>query len=156
VIDAAGTELFESGCALIVGTVAADNTPEATRAWGAEVLAGGTRLRVIVDAAAQRTLANLGATGRVAVTATDVTNYASLQAKGIGANDGCETAADRARRQVFTTEFFARVAETDGVPVELLERLLPDAYVAFEMTVEEVFDQTPGPAAGRQLAPVAL
>jgi predicted pyridoxine 5'-phosphate oxidase superfamily flavin-nucleotide-binding protein len=153
VIDAAGTELFESGSALIVATVDAENRPEAARAWGVQVLDGGTRLRVILGTDAERTLANLGATGRVAVTATNVTNHESLQAKGIGTNDGCETAADQARRQSFTTEFFRLVSETDGVPVELLERLLPDAYVTFEMTVEEVFDQTPGPVAGRQVAP---
>ena len=153
VIDAAGTELFESGSALIVATVDADNIPEAARGWGVEVLDGGTRLRVLLGGDDERTLANIGATGRIAVTATNVTNHVSLQAKGIGTTDGCETAADQARRRAFTAEFFRLVSETDGVPVELLERLLPESFVAVEMTVEEVFDQTPGPVAGRQVAP---
>ena len=45
------------------------------------------------------------------------------------------------------------IAEIDRAPAEMVWRMLPPEVVACVMTVEEVYDQTPGPAAGAQLAP---
>ena len=47
--------------------------------------------------------------------------------------------------------FFGIVHEADGNPMELLERMRTRRLVAIEMSVDEFFDQTPGPGAGGRL-----
>jgi hypothetical protein len=47
----------------------------------------------------------------------------------------------------------ANIHETDGTAMEILERFRPGRVFGITMTVEEVYDQTPGPAAGNRLAP---
>ncbi|HUP71885.1 MAG TPA: hypothetical protein VM282_02445 [Acidimicrobiales bacterium] len=63
-------ELMESPCSLIVGSVDADGLSDATRGWGLHVEDGGTRVRLLLSANAAVTLANLGSTRRIALTAT--------------------------------------------------------------------------------------
>ncbi len=144
-------ELLESGCALIVGTVDAAAVPDATRGWGAQVLPDGVHVRVLVAADATTSLANLRSPGAVALTATDVSNYRSVQAKGTAVAVEPATDEDRRRRERFTAAFFGAVHDVDGTPEELLAQLPPAEYAAFVMTVEDLFDQTPGPSAGARL-----
>ena len=154
-IDAEAAALFESGVSLIVCTVDARGMPDAGRAWSAKVLGGGTRLRISVSDDSETLIANLAATGRVAVTFTEIEELTSYQVKGhLTSALGPESSDDRARREAYITEFAGNVNRVDGTPLETIDRLMPRAFVVFEMDVDEVFDQTPGPAAGRQLAPL--
>ena len=61
------------------------------------------------------------------------------------------TEADLERADRHTEAFFANVSDTDGTPLELLQRLLPASMVACVMQVDEVYDQSPGPGAGAAL-----
>lgn len=142
--------LFEGPSSLIVGTADAHAHPEAIRAFGAQVVAAD-RVRVLLAADAHRTLANLAGGSAIAITATDIATNASVQVKGHAAPVEAETAADRVRHERYIGEFFGVINETDGTPYELLQRLRPGSLVALEVSVEEQFDQTPGPAAGRSL-----
>jgi hypothetical protein len=143
---------FEGPRSLIVGSVDGNGAPDATRGWGAAVLDTG-RLRILVPAAARGTLANLAHGGRLAVTATDVVTAKSIQVKGHAGAPESPTADDVRRFEQYVAGFLTAVAESDGTPMELLERMRPHRCVALDVTVEECFDQTPGPAAGRALAP---
>jgi hypothetical protein len=142
--------LFEGPSSLIVGTADAHAHPEAIRAFGAQVVAAD-RVRVLLAADAHRTLANLAGGSAIAITATDIATNASVQVKGHAAPVEAETAADRVRHERYIGGFFGVINETDGTPYELLQRLRPGSLVALEVSVEEQFDQTPGPAAGRSL-----
>ena len=142
-------DFLESGCALILGTVAADGEPHVVRGWGLTVLSGDqTRVRVLVEAENPVAIANLGATGAVAVTAVNVRTFRGVQLKGraVVVEDG--TDADRARAAQYRESFFAIVHEVEGTALELLRRLNADDYAACEIEVDEWFDQTPGPSAG--------
>ena len=55
---------------------------------------------------------------------------------------------DHGRAAQYREAFFAVVHETEGTALELLRRLNADDYTACEIDVDELFDQTPGPAAG--------
>jgi Pyridoxamine 5'-phosphate oxidase len=156
VLDAEAAAPFHSGCSLIVATVDAQGQPDANRAWSILVSDGGARLRVTIAADQVRVQENLRATGVLAITATDVATLVSVQAKGRAepVEFVSETETDRLRREAHIDDFVRIVHATDGSAVELINRLRPDTFSVFEMKVEEVFDQTPGPAAGRQLAPV--
>jgi hypothetical protein len=152
VFAAATARFLESGCALIVGTVSVDSEPHATRGWGASVLPGDdARVRLLLDADESGVLDNLTSSGAIAITGADVRTLRSVQVKGrFGAS---EPAADddRTRARRFCDAFFGAVVATDGTARELLERLVPDDYVACTIAIDEVYDQTPGPGAGAPL-----
>ena len=141
---------FEGDCSLIVGTVGPDGAPHAGRAWGIEVLDADTgRLRLLLDAADGTTLANLaGAAPAIACTGADVRTLHSRQLKGRAEAIEAATGGDRARAARYCDAFSADIDATDGHPRELLDQIVPASYVACTVTVEALYDQTPGPGAG--------
>ncbi len=143
-------DLLESGAATILGTVDADGMPFAMHAMGIKVLDDGT-LRVALNAEETQAVENLRTTGVVALGATDVPTLRSVQVKGRTVTVEPLTAEDRIRTDRYVAAFFRAVHETDGTPLELLRRLRPRDFVALVMTVEELYDQTPGPQAGASL-----
>ena len=144
--------LLQGPCSLIVGTVDASGLPAAARAFGLELLDGGERVRLVMAATAAPTIANLESTGVIAVTGTDVATFFSVQIKGRSVLVEPCTDAERARSDDYVDGFFQAIHEADGTPVELLEVLRPGERFALVMTVEALFDQTPGPTAGRSLS----
>jgi hypothetical protein len=154
VIDPEVAELLESPCALLCGSVDADGLPDATRGWGAELL-GPDRVRVLLASNAERTLANLGGGGRMAFTVTHFVTNVSWQLKGHAETIEPATPQDRIRFDSFCAGCVEIIHLVDGAPPEVIRRLIPPGIVACVMAVEQVFDQTPGPAAGACVAPVA-
>lgn len=147
-------ELLESPCALIVGTVDASGMPDATRGWGLRVEPDGAHVRLLLSSNAAVTLANLGTTARLALTATDVATLYSVQIKGRASNVEAPTGEDIDRFERFCVEVVHRIAEVTGENTEIIVRLKPPGVIACTVRVDEVFDQTPGPSAGACLAPV--
>jgi hypothetical protein len=149
--DAATIELLDKGCALVLGTVSRDGQPRAMRGWGVSVVDGGPRLRLVLDAADPVSIEHCAERGPISVTATDVLTLRSIQLKGRALEVEAVTAADRARAQRYCDSFFADIEASDGTPRWLLENLVPVDLVAVLVTIEELFNQTPGPAAGAPL-----
>jgi hypothetical protein len=146
-LDEQARAFFESGCGLVVGLADADRRPYAQRGWGARVVDG--RLRVVVSGD-DRHLAELATPGAgIAVTGADVRTLRGLQAKGHVVALGPEAPADHAHMLRHCDEFFDAIVELDGIPRPLLERMRPVTYAVCEIDVEALFDQTPGPGAGR-------
>ena len=150
-MEAAIVELMESPCSLIVGTVDADGLPDATRGWGVLVLDGGAQIRLLLAANAAVTLRNLRSTGRIALTATNFRTFDSVQVKGIALAVEEATDADRARFEKFCADCVRTLHEIDDTPEALIGRFMPSGVVACIMTADELFDQTPGPGAGKCL-----
>jgi predicted pyridoxine 5'-phosphate oxidase superfamily flavin-nucleotide-binding protein len=153
-IEAATKDFLESPCSLIVGTVDDDGLPDGTRAWAVDVVDDGRRLRVLIATNADATIANLRANGRIAVTATNFVTLDSVQVKGRAEAVEERTAADQIRFDENCARCVGILVEADRAAEDSVWRFIPPGVVACVMTVEEVFDQTPGPAAGTQLAPV--
>jgi hypothetical protein len=152
-IDAAMRTFLESGCALLVGTADPDGRPHGGRAWGLEVLSDQPlTVRLLVDGRDEVTLANLAAGGAVAVTATSVRTLVSTQLKGHSEGLEVATELDAERVDRYCAAFFGDIEETDGTPRSTVERLRPATFATATIVVAQLFDQTPGPAAG---APVA-
>ena len=145
------TTLLAGGCALIVGTVGPDGAPHASRGWAAEVLAPD-RVRVVLDGDDAALVAHLADGGAIAVTATDVPTLRSAQLKGRADPPLPVDDDGRALVRRYCQAFAADILATDGTPTELVARLTPSSFVACEVHVHEVFDQTPGPGAGVALA----
>jgi hypothetical protein len=151
VIDPDIVELLESPCSLIVGTVDGDGLPDATRGWGALVLDGGERIRLLLSANATTSLRNLENTHRIALTATDFLSLRSVQVKGVASAVELPTQADRARFHEFCEGCVATLHAIDDTPEALIWRFMPSGVVACIVTVADLFDQTPGPGAGARL-----
>jgi predicted pyridoxine 5'-phosphate oxidase superfamily flavin-nucleotide-binding protein len=153
-IDHATKAFLEAPGSLIVGTVDDDGQPDATRAWAVDVLPDGQRLRLLIAVNADATLANLRANGRIALTVTDFVTLASTQVKGHVAVVEARSSADQIRFEANCARCVQILSDIDRAPEDVVWRFVPPGVVACVMTVEQVFDQTPGPAAGAQLAPV--
>ena len=151
-LSAETKEFLESGCALIIATVSSSGEPFASRGWGIDVLDGDGRIRLLLEEADSRVLENLLDTGRIAITAAHVPTLHSMQLKGRYVRS--EPADDRDRRKAarYCDAFFTDIENTDGTPRRLLQRLMPEGYVACEVTIDDFFDQTPGPGAGASIA----
>lgn len=147
--DAEITALLESGCSISVATVGSDGAPHASRGWGLTLLPDGERVQLLIDADDRTTLANLTGGGAIAVTGVAVPTLQAVQIKG-EADEPVPTsdAGDLARAAHHCKSFFADVNNIEGAPIALVERLKPTAFAACTITVTEVYDQTPGPAAG--------
>lgn len=151
-LDPETTAFLGTGCALIVGTVDDDGAPHATRGWGALVLPATTgRIRLLVDADDHEPIEHLRPGSAIAVTATSVRTLRSVQLKGSVLAVVDPTDEDVARAAEYCRQFYADIVETDGVEPELPARLTPERYLAVEIEVHELYDQTPGPRAGRAL-----
>jgi hypothetical protein len=152
VFDPETVALLESGCSLSVATVCPDGAPHASRGWGLTVLPDGARVRLLLDADDRTAVANLAGGGAIAVTGVAVPTLRAVQLKG-EADEPVATsdAGDLARAACHAESFFADVSSMEGTPVVLLERLRPTSFAACIVTVTEVYDQTPGPAAGSSL-----
>jgi hypothetical protein len=84
----------------------------------------------------------------LAVTVTDVRTLDSVQFKGPASAPEPATDEDLEAVERYCTAFFDAVREIDGIPRELMERLLPRAFATCVVEVEHTYDQTPGPKAG--------
>ncbi|MCU0259463.1 MAG: pyridoxamine 5'-phosphate oxidase family protein [Ilumatobacteraceae bacterium] len=151
-LDPATIEFLHGGCALLVGTVDASGRPHAGRGHGLTVLADEpVRVRLLVDAEDTRTVENLDRGALVAVCTADVPTLRSLQLKGRVMSVEPPTPADLAKHRQYADDFTRDIHETDGEPIEILERWADRPVVACVIEIDDTFDQTPGPAAGRRL-----
>lgn len=147
VLDDEMVRFLHGGCALIVCTFDEEGAPYASRAWGLTVLCaeGEVRVRLLVTP-------DVRADGRIAITATDVPTLRSLQLKGRIVEVAPMTAADLAKSEQYTDDFYADIERTDHIPRDLLERVRPREFLACTVVVEELYNQTPGPKAGTSVA----
>jgi hypothetical protein len=142
-------ELLESGPAILGASVSEDGPPEAFRCWGTRLEAD--ILRVYIGAEADLTMARVGPEARLAVTATDILTFRSVQMKGpaLGPAEPL-TRQDAETIRRYTAVFTAQLGQI-GHPPALAERLRPVAPFAVSMRIEQLYDQTPGPGAGAHL-----
>jgi hypothetical protein len=152
VIDEDLRSFLERGCAMVVGTASPDGEPHAQRGWGCSVVDPST-LRVMLDSSDPVLRAHLDAGGLIAVTSADVRTLRSVQLKGRVVQLEDPSAVDLERCATHNDELFADICATDFFPVELTSRMVPPGYMVAVVTVEELYDQTPGPGAG---APVEV
>jgi hypothetical protein len=153
VFDRETIEFLESGCSLVVGTVASDGAPFVTRGWGIKVAEPDQDcVHLVLDARDVVTLDNLDATGRVALTAAHVPTLRAKQFKGRAADVLPAGDEDRATVEQFCEAFFSAVVASDGTDRRFLERLVPLDFVACDVMIDEIYDQTPGPGAGSAVA----
>jgi hypothetical protein len=152
VLDPNVVEFIHGGVAVGVATRAEDLRPEFARGWGPEVSADGRSVTLCVSAPQGSLMrANLERNGAVAVGFSPPTIARAVQLKGVATVVGEPEAADLERVERHVRSFVAE-AERVGAPAHLSQRMfVRTGLVAIRFPIDEVFDQTPGPMAGRRL-----
>ena len=152
VLDQEAVAFIQSGVAVGVASRDDDLKPEFARGWGPEVSTDGRSLRLCVTAPEGSPMrANLERNGALAVGFSPPTIARALQVKGVATRVDEPEAADLERAERHVRSF---VAETEqiGASAELSRRMfVRTGLVAVQFSIDEVFDQTPGPTAGRRL-----
>jgi hypothetical protein len=156
-IDAELKKFLEGPVSVLVGTRDSRLVPEITRGWGPRVSEDRRWISLCVPLATSRkTLDNLDGNGEISVACSLPTNYLTFQLKGRCATtaepDGADLAAVERHRNAFATvtesfwqprrnvePFWRAEIETSAVMVKIV------------FAPGQVFDQTPGPDAGRRV-----
>ena len=151
-LDSAVVEFIHGGVAVGVATRDDDLRPEFARGWGPEVSADGRWLRLCVSAPeGSRMRVNLERNGAVAVGFCPPTIARAVQLKGVATVVGEPEADDLERAERHFGMFAAQTAQI-GAPAHFPERLFAGSGLfAIKFSIDEVFDQSPGPTAGRRL-----
>lgn len=150
-IDSELAAFAADGRALIIGAVAPDGAPHATRGWGFVVDPDGTPV-VLLDADDRGARACLEPGRPLAITAADVRTLQSVQFKGKALAVDPAGPDDLATASHYTERFFGAIVATDGMDPDVLRRIVPSRYVRCRFACDAVFDQTPGPGAGEPVA----
>jgi hypothetical protein len=144
-------QLLQTGVSVMVGTRDASLMPECTRAWGIQVGADAGAVTIFLSGAiAGKTIDNLRDNGKIAITCTRPTDHTTCQLKGRVLGIKPATTAHRNVSRRWHREFVAELRAI-GVPSALGEAWIADPTVVVEIAVTDVFDQTPGPGAGRPI-----
>lgn len=152
VLGPEAVEFIQGGVAVAVATRDDLLRPELARGWGPEVAADGRSLRLLVPApVGSRMRANLEGNGAVAIGFSPPTIARALQVKGTATLVGEPEVKDL---ECAERHFVAFEAETGmiGAPAHVPGRMFArSGLIVLALQVDEVFDQTPGPTAGRRL-----
>lgn len=143
--------LLQTGVSVMVGTRNESLMPECTRAWGMHVAAERVSMTLfLAETFAGKTLDNLRDNGMIAVTCTRPTDHITCQVKGLVRSIKPVTSAQRELSRRWHRNFTAELMAV-GVSATLTEGWIVEPTVAVEIAVTDVFDQTPGPGAGKRL-----
>jgi Pyridoxamine 5'-phosphate oxidase len=151
-LDPEVVEFVHGGVAVGVATRDDGLKPALARGWGPEVSADGRSLTLCVAAPeGSRARANLVDNGAVAVGFSPPTIARAVQVKGVATEVGEPEAADLERAERHFRLFFAE-CERIGAPPHVPERMfVRSGLVLIRFAIDEAFDQTPGPTAGRRV-----
>ena len=142
---------LEPGVSVIVGSVDAMGNPSCCRAVGLRSDDDLATVTVFVPAAtSQETMANVEATGRLAVVTTHPISHCATQLKGIVER----TRPAREDEEPFIVEHFTGfggVLNTIGYPLRVTRSITHWPAIALEVRVDEIYEQSPGPKAGIRL-----
>lgn len=145
-------EFVHSGVAVGVATRNESMRPAFTRAWGPHVSADHRSLTLCVSAAeASAMRANLEGNGAVALGFCPPTIAKAVQIKGVAVVLG-EPGPDDVERVERHVRAFRAECERIGVPPAVAERMFDSSsLILISVSIDQGYDQTPGPTAGRRL-----
>ena len=144
-------EFMQGGVSLLVGTRSADLRPVGRRAFGARIDVADSAATVFVPACgAERLLANLKGNGQVAATFARPMDSRALQIKGHCLTVHETTAAERVVQDRYFAAFSAALVMLGQEP-KLMRRVRYFPSYAVTFRIDSMFEQTPGPGAGRDV-----
>ena len=145
-------ELIASGVDVYVATCDRELSPEAVLAMGLRVSEDRTILTVYLpEVLAETTRRNLAVNPEVAVTIEHANACKAVQVKGRAISTRSSTEADREFQMMFRASFVESFALV-GIPRSLTRRLVWWPSLVVDVSIRDLFTQTPGPHAGEALS----
>lgn len=145
------SELVASGVDVYVATRDADLEPESMMAMGIRLHRERNTFTVYLpQVLAAPTCRNLEDNGEVAVSLIRPSDMKAVQLKGKSLGVRPSTENDRELQLIYRAALIEQMAAV-GIPRCATRRLVWWPSLALEITVREVFLQTPGPAAGEPM-----
>jgi hypothetical protein len=138
----------DGGTSVLIGTVDAENMPTCCRGIAIATKDNFETVTVYLPAATgQETVANVATTRRIAVVLSRPLTHETIQIKGVSRGVRLAPPADEeyVRERLYA---FAEVLDAIGLPMRVTKSVAHWPAFAIDLSVEEVFDQTPGPKAG--------
>ena len=141
----------DGGTSVLVGSADSNAIPACCRGIAVSTDGALTRATIYVPVATSRdVVANAATTKRLAVMITRVVEHVGVQLKG--SVETIRLAADDeapfVRRRLAE---FADVLDEIGLPRRIFRSVAHWPAFAIEVSVEEIYDQTPGPRAGASI-----
>jgi hypothetical protein len=144
-------EFVEGGLSMLVGTRDAALRPHVGRSVGAFVCPDRETVTTYLNKAlSAQSVANLQDNGRVALTFSRPYDHRTLQIKGqmISLREGTEE--DRVKQERWLAGFVEHLYII-GLPRSLTRQIKIYPSLAHTLRIEGIFEQTPGPGAGRRI-----
>ena len=135
---------------VIVATCDAERAPDVVRGWAPRVVNGCAAIDVFVGRLpATQLVENVRDNGAMAFAVCNVLTFQALQLKGkcIEVGEPAEGDAEQVRDHI---EGFVAGAIQLGFPEEVLRAVGTCDVIRLRFVPEQLFDQTPGPDAGKQ------
>jgi hypothetical protein len=147
-------EFLEDATIAIVGTRGPGRAPNVHRPSGFR--AGEDRKSVICyfpDVFLEGLSSALEDNGEIALTVSQAPSHETYQLKGTCIDSGPVASDDLRVYEAYLARAVPRLAPIFGLPEAVLRENIPPPTVRVRFAVREVFDQTPGPGAGRRIVP---
>ena len=146
------TAFLEQGVGIHIGTRNEQLHPNGARAIAAKVEGGGSHLVVYVaEIAAARLRADLESNGQASVVFGRPEDERSCQVKGVFVDIRSATESERPLMEKQWDGFLGQL-EMIGIPRVSAANWITWPAVAIRLKVTTIFEQTPGPQAGAQIA----
>jgi hypothetical protein len=146
--------LIEHGVSTIVASRDAAHNPSLMRAVGASITPQGDRITVYLNRpTSTRLLADLQATGHIAVVFSEPSTHRTVQVKASRVQLRAAMATDSELLQRYLRVMEDQLQRVGFGPhyTRIMLAHQPGDVVAVSFTPEQAFDQTPGPKAGARL-----
>lgn len=145
------SRINDGGLSMIVASVDERGMPSCCRAVGVRAIPDQTSITVWVPVAtSQAVITNLASNPRVALVLSEPISHETLQVKGVSGTIRL-AAPDEKELVRVQMEKLGAVLDQFGLPRRVTTRINRWPAFAIEISIEHVFDQTPGPHAGRMV-----
>ena len=141
---------LDEGVSVFVATVDAEGIPTCCRGVALASKDDDTITVYVPAATGQETVANVATTRRVAIGCSRPLTHESVQIKGLTRGVRLAPPSDEAFVRTRLDQF-ADVLGAIGLPTHVTRSMAHWPAFAIDVSVEEVFDQTPGPKAGNAI-----
>jgi hypothetical protein len=145
------TRCLDAGMSILVASVSPQNIPSCCRAIALTADEQVSSVTVYVPMApSHETIHNVALTRRLAIAVSHPIDHCTIQLKGTTAT--ARLARDDEKPFVKARlDAFADILDSIGIPATTTKNAAYWPAFAIEMRVEQVFEQTPGPNAGKRV-----
>jgi len=145
------SRILEAGMSILVASVSPQNVPSCCRALALSSRDDVSTVTVYVPmATSHETIQNVALTRRLAIAASHPIDHGTIQLKGTTAT--ARLARDDEKPFVKARlDAFADMLDSIGIPSARTRSASYWPAFAIDMSVEQVFEQTPGPNAGKRV-----